>query len=162
MSESAPVSRAPATTWEYAVSAADQLLLWHADSVPSVLREPLRTHAVVLMAAAVVDTARAHGVTVTGVPLNAVTECAWLHAASALEGCDAPAGMGGKEVALLLEEYGGGEFEAVQRVARDVLGHHLEEAGGGPVTIADRVPELRRADRARRLRALADVVGEDC
>lgn len=164
MSDSAGDRRIPVTTWEYAVSAADQLLLWHADTAPDLLREPLRTRTVVLVAAAVADTARVRemaGAAVTGVPLDAAAACVQLHAASALEGCSAPARAGAEEVGLLLAAYGTREFEAVQKTALEVLEHHIQDAGGGPVTIADRREALQQAARRRHLEALASTVGEE-
>lgn len=49
--------RAPSGPWAYAVSAADQLLLWHGQGAPALLDEPLRTRAVVLLAACITDRA---------------------------------------------------------------------------------------------------------
>lgn len=117
----------------------------------------------VLLAAAVADIARARGMAgaaVTGVSLAALAACVRLHAASALEGCGAPPATGAGEVGLLLAAHGSPEFRAVQRVVLEALGHHLQDAGGGMVTIADRVEALRLAKRRRRLEALDDAVGE--
>lgn len=116
MSASEAGLRRPATTWEYAVSAADQLLLWGADSTSAGLRQPVRVQAVVLLAAAVTDQARARhleGTAVTDVSLQDLERTVRHHAASLLEACAAPAGTGGEEAEQLLAAYGNSGFEAV-------------------------------------------------
>ncbi len=130
MSECAGSHRAPATTWEYAVSAAGQLMLWHTGTTADVLREPLRTRTVVLVATAVAGTARIRGTAgpaETGTPRWRACSCTH---ATALEGCGAPAGAGAEEVGLLMAAYGAPEFEAVRTAALEMLEHHLQDADG--------------------------------
>lgn len=158
MSESA-APRPPATTWEYAVSTADQLVLWCADTEPEVGQEPLRTRTVVVLGAAIYDQARdsgLEGASVIGVPLARVHDALRWHAASVLEACPAPPHTGGEERDWLLAQYGTPEGDLVVRVAQDVVNRHLADAdphsGDVYTSISDRRPALR--ERAGQFAAL--------
>ncbi|MFF1916150.1 hypothetical protein ACFVYE_32105 [Streptomyces sp. NPDC058239] len=138
--------RAPSTRWEYAVSAADQLILWHASRhQPELLQEPLRTRAVVLLAACVNDravTQHLDGPDIAAVSLGEVLTALDWYAVSSLESSGAPAGSGGEECAELLQAFGTDKFNAVRAAAREALKGHL--ADGGPHTrITDRRQALR-------------------
>ncbi|MFB7552626.1 hypothetical protein [Streptomyces sp. NPDC056154] len=139
--------RHPTTTWEYAVSAADQLVLWHARNNPGLLHEPLRTRIVVLLAACVTDRARtAHldGPDIIDVALTDVLTALNHYPVSSLESSGAPAGTGGEAAADLLRAYGTSEFDEVRRAGRETLTRHL--ADGGPhARIADRRQALRES-----------------
>lgn len=87
--------RAPDSSWDYCVSAADQLMLWHGQSGhPHVVEEPLRTRVVVVLAACLVDRAVAMGLdpAIVDVPLAGALHILNRHPTSALEACrDTPA-----------------------------------------------------------------------
>ncbi|MEV5568383.1 hypothetical protein AB0L54_36855, partial [Streptomyces sp. NPDC052196] len=92
--------RTPGTDWEYAVSAADQLMLWHAQVAPYTAQEPLRTRAVVLLAACLHDRAHAAhliGPDIAQVELADVATTLEHHALSTLQSCSAPVGTGGEQ-----------------------------------------------------------------
>ncbi|MCF3105374.1 hypothetical protein IPZ58_27840 [Streptomyces roseoverticillatus] len=155
--------RAPRTTWEYAVSAADQLVLWHADSNPGIGKQPLRHQAVVLLGAAIYQWAsdeRQHGPGVADAPLGLLINLLRDQAVSALERCPATADCGAEERALLVHAYGGPAFDVVQHTALDVVQHHLNDAGPATtVTIADRRPALQEAARRRTANSVQDDEG---
>lgn len=165
MSETAAGLRRPSTTWEFAVSAADQLVLWSADGAPAVAGEPLRTRTVVLLAAAVYDQAREarlEDAEVASVPLARVYDALRQPASSLLEACPAPAGIGGEERDWLLAQYGTDAAGQVTQAAQDAVNRHLAAAGtNNDVTIADRRPALREAARRRQRETLAALEGDD-
>ncbi|MGK5548659.1 hypothetical protein ACSNOH_28585 [Streptomyces sp. URMC 127] len=155
--------RAPQTTWEYAVSAADQLALWHADSNPGIGEQPLRHQTVVLLGAAIYQWASNEGADGPGVidaPLGALINVLRDHAIRALERCPAPADSGAEERTLLVYAYGGPAFDVVQHTALDVVQHHLNDASPvTTVTIADRRPALQEAARRRAAGSVWDDEG---
>lgn len=145
-----PGLRAPVSRWEYCVSAADQLMLWHGRTAPQVLQEPARTRTVVLLAACLHDRASAaglDGVAVTEVQLGQAADVLERYPVSALEACrTAPAAEGGDIIDELLADYGTDAFERVRQMVRQALAHH--RADGGPhVRIAERIAERRSALR---------------
>ncbi|WP_424893251.1 hypothetical protein [Streptomyces sp. XH2] len=154
MSERKSQARTPRTTWEYAVSAADQMVLWHADASPGMSGEPLRTQAVVLLAASISQwaaTAGREGPEIIGAPLEALSQSLRECPVSALRECPAVESCGAAERAHLLDAHGGPVFAAVQHATLDVLRHHLRDSSttGSAVTIADRRAALQAAAAAR-------------
>ncbi|WKK27848.1 hypothetical protein QZH56_36985 (plasmid) [Streptomyces olivoreticuli] len=141
--------RPPRTTWEFAVSAADTLVLWHAkDGDPRAGEEPLRLQTVVLLAAAIYQWAgdeNQDGAAVAGVPLKVLADVLRGRASEALNKCPAPVGSGAKERAYLLDAHGTASFETVRRTALEVVLHHLDDAAS-VVTIADRRRAFQEAD----------------
>lgn len=143
--------------WECAVSAADQILLWHGQSAPALLEEPLRTRAVVLLAACITDQAVGPtGPDVLAVPLAALVKCLDRYSASALEAADAPAGTGGEERQELLAAYGTDMFDGVRLAVREALTHHLVDSGPG-ARIEDRRRAFTDVERRRQARLLAEL-----
>ncbi|WP_449479311.1 hypothetical protein [Streptomyces abikoensis] len=151
--------RPPRTTWEYAVSAADRLVLWHADNgAPRVGEDPLRLQTVVMLAAAVhrwASDAQQDGVEVASAPLTALVKLLRERALETLEECPAPAGCGGEERAQLLDQGDVAAFEAVRQTALEAVQHHLDDAVG-VITIADRRPAFHGAAARDRLSVLTD------
>ncbi|TXS34164.1 hypothetical protein [Streptomyces sp. OR43] len=139
--------RAPTSRWDYCVSAADQLMLWHGRTGhPHVIEEPLRTRAVVVLAACLADRAVAadlDGPAIADVPLADALHILERYPVSALEACrNAPADRGGDAVDELLALYGQPVFEEIGHAVHESLAHHL--ADGGPhVRTTDRRPALR-------------------
>ncbi|MFD0296439.1 hypothetical protein ACFWJS_28495 [Streptomyces sp. NPDC127061] len=150
--------RQPTTTWEYAVSAADLLALWHARSHPGLLGKPVRTRTVVLLAACIIDRARGAGLSgaaIVDVALADVLATVDRYALSSLEGCRAPAGIGGEAAADLLRLYGTLEYAEVHGAVRTALTGISRTAGRTPAspTAARRCarqPALDRSLAARR------------
>lgn len=166
VSEPGVGGRTPETSWEFAVSAADQLVLWCADGSPELGEDPLRTRTVVLLAAALHDRAQDAGLegpSVIAVPLARVLDALKRHAASALEACPAPAGAGGEVRDWLLARYATADFDQVARAAQDVVEQHLaaHDVTTDGVSIDDRRPALRERARRRQHETLAAFEDED-
>lgn len=146
------------------MSAADWLMRRYAAVDAAVLQEPLRTRAVVLLAAVVVDQAKRTGVSgkaIVSVRLAALLDRVGQDAAASLDGCGATAGVGREECGYLLSVYGTPAFETVRQAVQETVRHHLGEGGAG-TTIADRRPvSPREAELRRQERVLADLYGED-
>ncbi|MFJ7497834.1 hypothetical protein ACIQZB_43475 [Streptomyces sp. NPDC097727] len=140
--------RAPGTRWEYAVSAADQLLLWHGRTVAGLVEHPLRVRAVVLLGACIADRAEGAGLdgpAVAEVVLADVVRAVDHFAVSAMESCrTVPEDVGGEVVEELLRDYGTPGFEAVRQVVREALVCHISDSG----------PHARIVDRRQALLAV--------
>ncbi|WP_405690943.1 hypothetical protein [Streptomyces sp. NBC_00057] len=137
--------RAPRSRWEFAISAAEQLLLWHGRTDPQVLQEPLRTRSVVLLGACIATpavTAGLDGSDVSKVPLADAATVLERYVASALESCrDVPDSVGGRVVDEILSVYGQPQFEEIRHVVRETLAHHMADSG----------PHVRIIDRRQAL-----------
>lgn len=138
--------RAPIGRWEYCVSAANQLVLWHGRTAPHILQEPARTRSVILLAACLYDRAAAAGLdgaAVAEVQLAQAANVLERYMVSALEACRTfPAAEGSDVVDELLADCGTDRIEWVRQRVRQALAHH--RADGGPhVRIADRRSALR-------------------
>ncbi|MEU9197740.1 hypothetical protein [Streptomyces hundungensis] len=143
--------RRPDSDWEYAVSAADQLMLWHARVAPYTAQEPLRTRAVVLLATCLIDRATAGQLTGPDIVQVQLVEAATVlerYVLSALQACPAPADTGGADRDHLLGVFGDDAFETVRHAVREALTHHLQVAGPH-ARIADRRRDLTGLDRQR-------------
>ncbi|GGT45435.1 hypothetical protein P6B95_38465 [Streptomyces atratus] len=130
MGERADGLREPRSQREYAVSAGDQLVLWHGRRRPGLLDDPLRTRAVVLLASCLADRAEAAGLegpAVAKVPLADVVTVLDRY----------PDAVGGDIVDELLSAFGQPEFDAVRQAVRETLVYHLADSG----------PHARIADR---------------
>ncbi|MFE3687790.1 hypothetical protein ACFXPM_31810 [Streptomyces sp. NPDC059095] len=139
--------RRPGTDWEYAVSAADQLMLWHAQVAPYTAQEPLRTRAVVLLAACLSDRATAAHLTgpdIAHVQLAGAETVLEHYALSALQAAPAPTGTGDEQRDYLLAAFGDDGFETVRHAVREALAHHIQAVG----------PQARIADRRRDLASI--------
>ncbi|QIQ06153.1 hypothetical protein [Streptomyces liangshanensis] len=145
--------------WEYALAAADELVLWHLGTAAARqdrVEEVQAHHApvVVLLAAALHDRALAAdlaGTDLDRVELAAAYQVLEAHAVPAVEAAPAAPGLGGEQRAQLLAERETPAFEVVRTAALRVLAGHL--ADGGPL-LADRAGALAAEGRARRLRQL--------
>ncbi|GHH57548.1 hypothetical protein [Streptomyces candidus] len=136
--------RVPDSLWEYAASAADQLMRWHAHGVPGRMEEPRHTRAVVLLAAAITEQARsahtdvAPAKAVLAVELGAADRVIEHYGAPALQVCPAVPGVGQEERDALLAVYGTTEYTSVESHVRAALTAHLADADDPHVTIAGR------------------------
>lgn len=149
-----PGLRAPVSRWDYCVSAADQLMLWHGHTAPQVLQEPARTRTVVLLAACLHDRASAAGLdgtAVAEVQLGQAADVLERYPVSALEACrTAPAAEGGDVVDKLLAGYGTDAFERVRQMVRQALATSPgRRRPARPDRRADRRAALRSAGRHR-------------
>ncbi|WP_424893463.1 hypothetical protein [Streptomyces sp. XH2] len=153
--------RPPRTTWEYAVSAADRLLLWHAENGhQDAGEEPLRLQTVVVLAAAIhwwASDAQQDGPAVASAPLTVLAGLLREHALQLLRECPAPAGCGGEQRTRLLDS--GETFEHARRTALATVQHHLDDATG-VITIADR-RQIFHAATPRAVSALLTDEAED-
>ncbi|PJM98634.1 hypothetical protein CG740_34935 [Streptomyces sp. CB01201] len=143
--------RRPATDWEYAVSAADQLMLWHAQVAPYTAQEPLRTRAVVLLAACLSDRATAAHLTGPDIAQVQLSEAATVlerYVLSALQACPAPPSTGDELRNYLLGVFDTDAFETVRHAVRETLTHHMQ-ASGPRARIADRHGDLTDLQRQR-------------
>lgn len=157
--------RQPSTTWDHAVSVADQLVLWHGEAEPRVIGEPLRLRLAVLLGAVIQDCAREAGLDgpgVLAVPLARVSEALRIHAASVREGAPAPAGTGDEFREQLLAEFGSDAFEEVWQAALEVVDHHLSDTDAAveEASIGDRRPALREQHGRRQCERLAALEGD--
>ncbi len=157
----------PGSTWEFSLSAAEELLLWHlasGDAPP--VDQQRRT--VVLVAAAVHAVAAGAGLSgqqVADVLLAAPAGSADVlgtlrdYALSALEA--APVGeLGGGEREELLAAYGTGRWQGEHNAALGAVDHHVQDAAGAGQpypTVRDRAAVMARARRERMLAGLADA-----
>ncbi|MFI1798969.1 hypothetical protein ACH427_16710 [Streptomyces sp. NPDC020379] len=150
--------RPPRTTWEYAVSAADRLLLWHAENGhQDAGEESLRLQTAVVLAAAIhrwASDAQQDGPAVASAPLTVLAELLREHALQLLQECPAPADCGGEERARLLDS--DEAFEHARRTAVATVQHHLDDATG-IITIADR----RRVFHAATVRAGLGLLADE-
>ncbi|MFE9123737.1 hypothetical protein [Streptomyces sp. NPDC007172] len=105
--------RRPDTDWEYAVSAADQLMLWHAQVAPYTAQEPLRTRSVVLLAACLSNRAQAGQLTGPDVTQVQLPEAATVLEHYALQACPAPPGTGDEQRDYLVAAFGTDAFQSV-------------------------------------------------
>lgn len=158
--------RAPEGPWEYALSAADELVMWHLDTAEA--RDDRaddvaarHTQVVVLLAAALYDRGVAAGLAgadLARVELGLVSGALEHHAASIIEAAPATAGLGGEQREQLLAGYGTPAFDDVRTAGLRVLAGHTRDGG---VLLADRAAALAAESRARRLRRLEDWIGEE-
>jgi hypothetical protein len=155
---------APRTTWEYCLSAADELVLWHlrqGAEIPAASR----AQAVVVIGSAAYALASSislEGPRIVGLPLTgpagqptSVHGVLRHHALSALQACPDDE-LGASEREQLLASYGTDPFDLVMDAAVDVITHHArssKEAGQPHPTIRDRAPAMAHA--------LSDVVRVD-
>jgi hypothetical protein len=155
--------RPPQTTWEYCLSAADELVLWHLRQGESISAAD-RPQVVVLIGAAAYGLASSisvDGPQIAGLPLTGPDEgrsasvrgVMQHHALSALQTCPDDA-LGATEREELLTSYGSEPFELARQEAVSVVTHHARHSGetGQPhPTIRDRAPSMARAraDNAR-------------
>ncbi|MCX5207554.1 hypothetical protein OG897_39890 [Streptomyces sp. NBC_00237] len=136
--------RHPSSVWEYAASAADQLLRWHAHGTPDRMEEPRHTRAVVLLAAAInnevteADAGLAPPAAVLAVELANADRAVDAYAASALQLCPATPGVGLEERDALLTLYGTTEYSAVETHVREALAAHIADADNPQITIHGR------------------------
>ncbi len=164
----------PGTTWEFSLSAAEELVLWHLASgdVPSVVRQRRTTVLVAAAVHAVAADAGLSGQQVADVPLVAAVGQASVlttlrdYALSALEA--APVGeLGNGDREELLAAYGTGGWGDVQTAALEVVDHHVLDAVGvgrpypsirdRAAAMARTVAEVARARRKRMHDDLADA-----
>ncbi|AVH61715.1 MULTISPECIES: hypothetical protein [Streptomyces] len=156
----------PRTTWEYSLSAAEELVTWHL--AHSQEPPPDGRETTVLLAAAVHALAAGAGLSgpqVASLLLAApagqdsVLNTLQGHVLSALQ--DSPAdALGSSEREQLLAAYGTGEFTAVQEAAQRVLHHHVQDADGHGQphpTIRDRAHSMADARHQQLLKDLARV-----
>lgn len=146
--------RPPRTTWEYCLSAADELVLWHmrqGESVP----EADRPRVVTLIGAAVYGLASSislEGPDVAGLPLTGPDESRSVsvrgvlqhHALLALQRCPFEV-LGAAEREQMLAAYGSRTFDVARETAVAVITHHARSSGqtGQPhPTIRDRAPAM--------------------
>lgn len=144
----------PRTTWEYCLSAADELVLWHmrqGEDVP----EAERPRVVTLIGAAAYGLASSislDGPDVAGLPLTGPDESRSAslrgvlqhHALRALQTSPYEV-MGAAEREQLLAAYGSPAFDLARETAVAVISHHARSSGqtGQPhPTIRDRAPAM--------------------
>ncbi|MET9484965.1 hypothetical protein [Streptomyces sp. NPDC006638] len=145
--------------WEYALAAADELVLWHLGTAAARQdrAEEVQEHhgpVVVLVAAALHDRALAAdlaGTDLDRVELPAAYQVLDAHAVHAVEAAPAAAGLGGEQREHLLAARGTPVFDLVRTAALRVLAGHLADGGA---LLADRAGALAAEGRARRLRQL--------
>jgi hypothetical protein len=153
----------PQNTWEYCLSAADELVLWHLRQGAD-LSAADRPQVVVLIGAAAHGLASSislDGPEIAGLPLTGPDEgrsasvrgVLQHHALSALQTCPDDA-LGASEREELLTLYGSEPFELARQVAVSVVTHHARlsgETGQPHPTIRDRAPSMARvrAETAR-------------
>ncbi|KOG26343.1 hypothetical protein ADK35_04510 [Streptomyces viridochromogenes] len=149
--------RPPRTTWEYCLSAADELVLWHmrqGGDVP----EADRPRVVTLIGAAAYGLASSislEGADVVGLPLTGPDESRSAsvrgvlqhHALAALQTCPYEA-LGAAEREQLLAAYGSHTFDLARETAIAVITHHARsssQTGQPHPTIRDRAPAMADA-----------------
>ncbi|MGW0493540.1 hypothetical protein [Streptomyces olivaceus] len=146
--------RPPQSTWEYCLSAADELVLWHGRQGGSI-READRPRVVVLIGAAAYGLASSisvDGPDVAGLPLTGPDESRSVsvrgvlqhHALRALQTSPYDV-LGAAEREQLLAAYGTPVFDLAREAAIEVITHHARssEATGQPhPTIRDRAPAM--------------------
>ncbi|WP_331720287.1 hypothetical protein OG985_50130 (plasmid) [Streptomyces sp. NBC_00289] len=152
--------RPPRTTWEYCLSAADELVLWHmrqGEDVP----EADRPRVVTLIGAAAYGLASSislDGPDVAGLPLTGPDESRSVsvrgvlqhHALRALQTSPYEV-LGAAEREQLLAAYGSPVFDLARETAVAVITHHARSSGqtGQPhPTIRDRAPAMAGAPAA--------------
>lgn len=144
------------TNWEFALSAADELVLWRLEAAV----QDHQPDVVVFIAAALYDRASAAGLAgsaVIHVPLDDVLRTVRDHAASTLEAAPATAGLGAEQRERLLANFGSVAFASVQTLAGAVIARHV---GGGAATLADRAKLMSAHRRAQSLKALERWAGD--
>ncbi|MEW2498496.1 hypothetical protein AB0942_33940 [Streptomyces nodosus] len=159
----------PCTTWEFSVSAAEELVVWHLDLGRE--PQPMGRETIVLLAAAVhalATTSALAGPEVASLPLAAPAGQDGLlgmlrdHALSALQSSPAEV-LAGVEREQLLAAYGTEQWADMLTAAQAVLHHHVQDAAGEGCphpTIRDRAPAMARARRQRMLTDLEGIEGE--
>ncbi|MFD4528444.1 hypothetical protein ACFWP7_31900 [Streptomyces sp. NPDC058470] len=152
--------RPPQTTWEYCLSAADELVLWHMRQGKDV-PEVDRPRVVTLIGAAAYGLASSislEGPAVAGLPLTGPDESRSAsvrgvlqhHALAALQTCPYEV-LGAAEREQLLATYGSEPFELAREMAIEVITHHTRssgEMGQAHPTIRDRAPAMAGAPAA--------------
>ncbi|MGP3983621.1 hypothetical protein [Streptomyces sp. KR80] len=160
-----PTEPVPTMDWEYALSAADELVLWHLatdteEGQARAVRE-CQAHVVVLVAAAVHDRAVATGLVGAGiaqVELAEVLQGLRHHAASLLEAAPATAGLGAEQREELLADYDSDAFAVVRAAGERVVARHMADGG---TTLAGRAAAMAAERRARRLRQLENGADDE-
>jgi len=145
----------PGTTWEYCLSAADELVLWHLQQGENLEAESERPSVVVLIAAATYALSSSislEGSQIAHLALGSPGGAGGIlgvvrhRPLAALRGWPADA-MGRAETDTLIAERDSDSFEAVRSAAESVITHHVRsaaEAGRPHPTILDRaLVELR-------------------
>ncbi|MEU6353163.1 hypothetical protein ABZ896_28205 [Streptomyces sp. NPDC047072] len=146
--------RPPRTTWEYCLSAADELVLWHMRQGRDV-PETDRPRVVTLIGAAAYGLASSislDGPDIAGLPLTGPDESRSAsvrgvlqhHALTALQTSPYEV-LGAAEREQLLAAYGTSAFDLARETAVAVITHHAQSSGqsGQPhPTIRDRAPEM--------------------
>jgi hypothetical protein len=182
MSDTGTPPRIPRTTWEYCLSAADELVLWHLNETGGTAAvRALQPEVVVLLAAAAhsaAETAALSGPQIAQVQLTApdgqasmLATVHW-HALSVLQACPATDRLGERQRTQLIDAYGTAAFTAVQDAAEEVLQRGVADEEPMHPTVADRAAvvakaRLRRteddarAGRERMLQAGAELFGTE-
>jgi hypothetical protein len=156
--------RQPDSDWEYAVAAADLMVGWQRNAAQGEDSRFLEANArsvVMLLAAAVYDSATARGLTgpdTRNVRIADVDRVLRNHAASALEAASAPPGMGGEERQRHLDTYGGEEFEQLLLVTLDGVSRELEGPGE---TVAARARDMAIQEGGQQRHLLEEWAGHD-
>lgn len=147
--------RHPQTTWEYCLSAADELVLWHVQQGGNV---PVteRPRVVTLIGAAAYGLAASLSMEVheiADLPLTGPDDAdsrsrsmlgvLQHHAQAALQ-TGPYEDMGAEERKQLLAAYGSPAFDSVRETAIAVIVHHAQSAGRPHPTIEDRAPAMAR------------------
>ena len=157
--------RAPESTWEYCLSAADELVAWHlAQDAPASVTTDLHPHVVLLLAAAIharATEARLQGPAVADVALDGpggVVDLVIRDARTVLRAAPARPGEAQREQLL---DSPAALLPTVQVAAAFVLLHHAATAGAVGATIRERATAMSAARRRQQVRAVADIMGDD-